>query len=114
MTNGVRCDGAVMVAPTVRTARTTSGTKQSTPATKSATGSFHFTVGASVHASLRSIDHRGVHQRLQLVPEVERARRDQLGHEDDGQLLGWVDPENRRRVPAPREVAGRTDDAGPL
>ena len=43
-----------------------------------------------------SVDDRGVDERLQLAAEVERARRHQLRHEHDDELLGRVHPERRR------------------
>ena len=57
----------------------------------------------------RSVDDGGVDERLQLVAEVERARRRELGHEHDGEVLARVDPEDGRRPAAPHEVARRPD-----
>src|SRR5215469_14074286 len=58
----------------------------------------------------RLIGDRRVHQRLELPAEVERAGGQQLGHEDRGQVLGRIHPEDRGRRTAPHVLAGRSDD----
>jgi drug/metabolite transporter (DMT)-like permease len=52
-------------------------------------------LGALGLVVLRSVDDRRVDEGLELAPEVEGARRDELGHEDDHQVLAGVDPEDR-------------------
>src|SRR6266851_10495191 len=56
---------------------------------------------------------RRVDQRPQ-VPAQGQARlaADHLGHEDDGQLFFWVDPEGCRRSAAPEIFAKRAGQAG--
>ena len=46
---------------------------------------------------------------FELAAEVEGAGRDELGHEHHEQVLGRVDPEDRRGGAAPHEVAGGAD-----
>src|SRR5437764_11231705 len=60
----------------------------------------------------RSVDDGRINDALELAPEVERTGWQQLRHEHDGEVLGWVDPEDRRRRAAPHEFACRPDDAG--
>src|SRR5215472_12111197 len=53
-----------------------------------------------------------VHQRAQLGPEGVRDRGEQLGHEDDEEVLGRVHPEGGAGGAAPVEVAGRPGEGG--
>src|SRR6516225_7334105 len=57
-----------------------------------------------------SIVDRLVHQRAQLGPERVGDRGEQLGHEDDEEVLARVDPEGGARGAAPVEVAGRAGE----
>src|SRR5262245_38798533 len=58
------------------------------------------------------IEDISVDDRLQLTAEVERRRRHQLGEEHDDQIFDGVDPEYRRRHPAPAVLARRGRDLG--
>ena len=62
-------------------------------------------LGVVVLRSNTSVDDGGIDQGLQLAPEVEGSGRHELSHEDDDELLAGIDPEDRRRVPAPHELA---------
>jgi hypothetical protein len=53
----------------------------------------------------RSVADRRVDQRLELAAEVERARWQQLSHEDGNEVLGRVHPEDRRSGTAPHVLA---------
>ena len=56
------------------------------------------------------IDQRLVHERAQLSLIIEGSRRKQLGHVDDHQLFGWIDPVDGMVRTAPPELADRAGD----
>src|SRR5215218_4060346 len=79
----------------------------STPHTgPSATAAASTTPGC---AEKSSVDDGGIDEGLELTAEVERARRDELGHEHDDQMFDGIDPERRRRRAAPEELPCRPD-----